>query len=174
MYGINISNELKANIWINEKPIVNACYCSTLLVKEKTEMFANSQKLIVELFITRAHNNYALLGIDFSANEEGCVSIEFSINNPDNERYNSSIALPFDKVFLGIMDEFKEGIILSINEHLRLQTLPSGIINYNISAYGEVGSSVDMFKKVSDILLSLLVCDDINELRILEIIKENI
>lgn len=174
MYKIHLDNGLKANIWINEKPIINSCCYSKLIVAEKVELYANSINLITELFIPRAHNNYALLGINFSANNTGKVIVNFNLNNINNKTYNDSIALPFDKVIWGIMDEFKEGIILSINEHLRMQALPSGIINYNISAYGEAGSSVDMFKKVSDILLSLLVCDDINEFKILEILKKYI
>ena len=174
MYKISLDNGLKANIWINEEPIISNCYYGKLLAEEKTKLFANSKKLIVELFIPRAHNNYALLGIDFLANETGKVTIEFSLNNPNNTKYNDAIALSFDTVFWGIVDEFEEGIILSLNKHLRSQSLPSGIINYNISAYAEVGSSADMLKKISDILLSLLLCDDINEYRLLEIIRENI
>lgn len=52
--------------------------------------------------------------------------------------------------------------------------LPSGIITYNISAYGEIGSSADMFRRVSDILLSLLISDEINESLIAKIVQENI
>lgn len=174
MYKFNLENGLKANIWINEEPMVNNYDCGKLLVEEKTELFANSKKLVVELFIPRAHNNYALLGIDFLANENGKVMVKLGIDNQNDEKYSDAISLPIDTVICGIMDEFKEGIFLSVDEHLKAQSLPSGIVNYNISAYGEVGSSVDMFRRVSNILLSLVMYDEINEYLILKIIKENI
>lgn len=174
MYKFNLENGLKANIWINEEPMVNNYDCGKLLIEEKTELFANSKKLVVELFIPRAHNNYALLGIDFLANENGKVIVKLGIDNQNDEKYSDAISLPIDTVICGIMDEFKEGIILSVDEHLMAQSLPSGIVNYNISAYGEVGSSVDMFRRVSNILLSLVMYDEINEYLILKIIKENI
>ena len=50
--------------------------------------------------------------------------------------------------------------------------MPSGTVTYNISAYGEIGSSADMFRRVNDILLSLLICGDLNESIIAKIVKE--
>lgn len=62
----------------------------------------------------------------------------------------------------------------SLDYHRKEHMLPSEIITYNISAYGEIGSSADMFRRVSDILLSLLISDEINESLITKIVQENI
>lgn len=174
MFQIILNNGVKANIWIDEEPIVNSCECSKLILEEKAKLYADSRKLIVELFIPRAHSNYALLGVDFLASENNKVVVKLGINNFNNKKFKNSLALSCDTVFLGIMDEFEEGIIHSIDKHMQEQSLPSGVINYNIFAYGEIGSSADMFKKVSDILLSLLICNNINEFVLSKILEENI
>lgn len=174
MFKFNYDNGLKANIWVDEETEISSCDCSKLLIEESAEIFASSKKIIVELFIPRAHNNYALLGVDFLASKNGKVMVKLGINKQNDKRYNDSIALPFDTVICGFLDEFEEGIISSVDKYIKTKSLPSGIITYNVYAYGEIGSSVDMFKRVSDILLSLLVYDNIDEFIISERIKENI
>lgn len=124
------------------------------------------------MFVPRSHNNYALLGIDFIANKGNKVTVKSSLSNLNNEKYNEPIALPFDNVICGITKEFEDGIILSVNKHTKMKALPSGILHYYVSAYGEIGSSACMFQNVSNILLSLLLCTDINESNILRIIKD--
>lgn len=91
-----------------------------------------SRKLIVELFIPRSHNNYALLSVDFSADKSGKTVVNLGIDNLNNERFNDSIALTLDTVIWGIMDEYENGILLSVEKHLNAHSLPSGIIFYNI------------------------------------------
>ncbi len=171
MFKYSLKNGLEANIWINEVPMVIQSCKSEILVEESTELYANTKKLIIELFIPRDHNNYALLGIDFVATNEKKVIAKININNQNQTKYNDAIALSIDTVTYGIIDEYKEGIINSIHKHVKSQTLPSGIITYNISAHAEIGSSQKMFELVSDILLSLLIHDNIDEHKALQILK---
>lgn len=70
MFKYSLKNGLKANIWINEVPMVIQSCKSEILVEGSTELYANTKKLIMELFIPRDHNNYALLGIDFVSTNE--------------------------------------------------------------------------------------------------------
>ena len=135
-------------------------------------MFTKSGKIILELFLPRAHSNYALLGVDFLANGTGKSIIKWDIDCLKQERYSDAIALCFDTVIWGILDEFQEGIMQSLDYHRKEHILPSGTVTYNISAYGEIGSSADMFRRVNDILLSLLICGDLNESIIAKIVKE--
>lgn len=174
MFKYDLEKGLKVNVWINEEFEAgeNGKY-DKLLIEEDTILFANTKKVIVELFIPRAHNNYALLGVDFLASEDGKAVVKLNMETSSAEKYMSAEALPFDTVLWGITGEFNEGIIRSLDKHIKKQALPSGIIHYNISAYGEIGSSADMFEKVSDILLSILMCNDNDEAQILNIIKEN-
>lgn len=122
-----------------------------------------SRKLIVELFIPRSHNNYALLSVDFLADISGKTVVNLGIDNLNNERFNDSIALTLDTVIWGIMDEYEKGILPSVEKHLNAHSLPSGIIFFNIFAHGEIGSGTDMFRRVSDVLLSLLICENMDE-----------
>lgn len=172
MFKYVLENGLKANIWMNDFPAITKRIKDELLVEEETETYTNSKQLVVELFIPRSHNNYALLGIDFIADNEKKLKIKMSIENQNNFKYDDSIALSFDTVTWGILEEYKQGVIDSYNKFLQNRELPSGIINYNISAYGEIGSSRAMFEVVSNILLSLLIIEDIREENVLTIVKK--
>lgn len=162
MFKFVLKNGIKINMWINESlTIIDSNHDGEIIYRQNTELKATSKKIIVELFIPRACSNYALLGLDFISTNEKKSNIKISIDEQECKIYKNSIALPFDKVNWGIMDEYKQGILNSIYKHINI--LPSGIINYNISAHGEIGSSIVAFEIVSDILLSLLQYNDINE-----------
>lgn len=147
---------MKVNVWLNEN------------------MSAASRNYIIELFLPRAHSNYALLGIEFLAQGDGKCIIKWDIDCLKQERYSDAIALSYDTVIWGITDEFKEGIIKSLDYHRKEHMLPGGTITYNISAYGEIGSSADMFRRANDILLSLLTCGELNEAIIANIVQEKL
>lgn len=167
-----LQNGLKANIWVNDFPAIIKEVKGELLVEGEAEAITNSKQLVVELFIPRSHNNYALLGIDFISNNEKKVKIKMSIENQQELKNDSSLALSFDTVTWGILEEYKQGVIDSFNMFLQNRKLPSGIINYNIAAYGEIGSSQTMFKTVNNILLSLLINENICEETALTIVKK--
>lgn len=65
-----LENGLKANIWINDFPARIKEVKDELLAEEDAETYTNSKQLVVELFIPRLHNNYALLGMDFISNHQ--------------------------------------------------------------------------------------------------------
>ena len=172
MYKLNLEKGVKANIWLNENLVECRCDDSKIIMEEQTNLFAKSRKIILELFLPRAHNNYALLGVDYLANGAGRSIIKWDIDCLTQERYSDAIALSFDTVIWGILDEFREGIVRSLDYHRKEHMLPSGTVTYNISAYGEIGSSADMFRRINDILLSLLICGELNESIIAKIVVE--
>lgn len=163
MYNYILDNGLRSNIWVNEVPMVNDADLDAILSEKDTVRKTGKKRIIIELFIPRDHNNYALLGLEFVPNAEQSLTYKISINNKEGTEYNNSIALSYDQVTWGILDEYKQGIINSMNKYLNNKSLTNGIINYNISAHAEMGSSQLMFEKVSDILLSLLVKENIDE-----------
>lgn len=167
-----LENGLKANIWINDFPDIIKEVKYELLVEENTETYTNSKQLVVELSIPRLHNNYALLGIDFISDYQKKIKIKMSIENQQKLKNNHSLALSFDKVTWGILEEYKQGVIDSLHMFLQNRELPSGTINYNIAAYGEIGSSQAIFEIVSNILLSLLLNENICEDTALTIVKK--
>ncbi len=172
MYKLNLEKGVKANIWLNENLVECRCDDSKIIMEEQTNLFAKSRKIILELFLPRAHSNYALLGVDFLANGAGRSIIKWDIDCLRQERYSDAIALSFDTVIWGILDEFQEGIVQSLDYHRKEYMLPSGTVTYIISAYGEIGSSADMFRRLNDILLSLLICGELNESIIAKIVQE--
>ena len=91
MFKYSLKNGLEANIWINEVPMVIQSCKSEILVEESTELYANTKKLIIELFIPRDFSNYALLGIDFVATNEKKVIAKININNQNQTKYNDAI-----------------------------------------------------------------------------------
>ena len=95
-----------------------------------------------------------------------------NIANQQKLKNNHSLALSFDKVTWGILEEYKQGVIDSIYMFLQNRELPSGTIYYNIAAYAEIGSSQAMFEIVNHILLSLLINENICEETVLTIVKD--
>lgn len=171
MYNYILDNGLKANIWINEVIKENNGYKNTMFSKKDELINTGKKKIVIELFIPRAHNNYALLGLEYTANVEKNMMYKISIDDINSQEYNNSIALSHDKVTWGILDEYKLGIINSVSNYLNNNSLPNGMIDFNISAHAEIGSSQLMFEKVSDILLLLLAKESIDENIALFIIK---
>ena len=167
-----LQNGLKVNIWINNFPAMGKEVKGQLLVESVTETYTNSKQLVVELFVPRSHNNYALLGIDFISDYEKKVKIKMGIENQQKLKNDYSLALSFDTVMWGILEEYKQGVIDSFHMFLQNRELPSGTINYNIAAYAEIGSSQAMFEIVSNILLSLLIKENLCEETVLTIVKE--
>lgn len=174
MYRLNLEKGVRANIWLNEELAAGGCDGSKVIMEENTVLLADSKKIIIELFIPRSHNNYALLGVDFSAHRNGKCTVRQGIRRLNCEKHNDAIALSIDSVIWGITEDVESGIMLSLDKHRKENALPSGILTYDISAYGEIGSSADMFRRVSDILLSLLVCDEISEAFIIKIIQDHL
>lgn len=174
MYKLNLEKGVKVNIWLNEYLAECRCGDGKIIMEEETNLYAKSRKIILELFFPRAHSNYALLGIDFLANGAGKCIIRWDIDCLKQERHSDAMALSFDTVIWGMLDEFQEGIVQSLDYHRKEHMLPSGIVIYNISAYGEIGSSADMFRRLNDILLSLLICGELNESIMAKIVQEKI
>lgn len=172
MFQYVLENGLKANIWLNHFPAIIKEVKDELLVEGDTKTYTNSKQLVVELFIPRSHNNYALLGIDFISDRENKVKIKMGIENQQKRKNDHSLALSFDTVMWGILEEYKQGVMDSVHIFLQNGELPSGTIHYNIAAYGEIGSSQTMFKIVSNILLSLLINKNICEDTALAIVKK--
>lgn len=172
MFQYVLEDGLKANIWINNFSANIKEVKDELLVEENTETYTNSKQFVVELFIPRLHSNYALLGIDFISDHQKKVKIKMNIANQQKLKNNHSLALSFDKVTWGILEEYKQGVIDSIYMFLQNRELPSGAIYYNIAAYAEIGSSQAMFEIVNHILLSLLINENICEETVLTIVKD--
>lgn len=139
MYKINLEKGVKVNIWLNEHLAECRCDDGKIIIEEQTNLYAKSRKIILELFLPRAHGNYALLGIDFLANGAGKCIIRWDIDCLKQERHSDAMAFSFDTVIWGMLDEFQEGIV-----------------------------------QLNDILLSLLICGELNESIMAKIVQEKI
>jgi len=68
------------------------------------------------------------------------------------------LALPSDKVHLGISNEYAQTILnTSMEVFMKLSVIPSGILTFNIGGYSDYGSNQVIFKKVTSIIIRLLV-----------------
>ena len=115
-----LENGLKANIWVNNFPAIIKEVKDELLVEGDTKTYTNSKQLVVELFIPRSHNNYALLGIDFISDRKNKVKIKMSIENQQKRKNDHSLALSFDTVMWGILEEYRQGVMDSLHLFIAL------------------------------------------------------
>lgn len=172
VFKLNLQKGAKVNVWLKEGLAEGRGGNGTVVMEGRTNLFARSKKLVLELFLPRAHSNYALLGVDFSARGDGRSIIRWAIGCQGQERFREAMALLADTVVWGMPAEFQEGVMRSLDRHRRERLLPSGTITYNVSAHGEIGSSADVFRRTNDVLLSLLACDEMSEARIVRTVLE--
>lgn len=67
---------MKVKVWVDDFPIESKQMKGKYLSRAQKKMCINSKQLMVELFIPRDHNNYALLGIEFVPDNEKQVKIK--------------------------------------------------------------------------------------------------
>ncbi len=65
----------------------------------------------------------------------------------------------FDEVHVGLYHEFADGVFAGVHESEAMATLGSGTLIFSQAAYGFIGSSFEIFRRLSRCVLSLLACD---------------
>ena len=65
----------------------------------------------------------------------------------------------FDEVRVGLYHEFADGVFAGVRESEAIATLGSGTLIFSQAACGFSGSSVEIFRRLSRSVLSLLACD---------------
>lgn len=164
MYELNNIGKLrKCNLWINEalgieyseKHKINTEINKNYWIKW------NNASYTIEIFTRGRHSDfYALLGFNYVYKDIDNLIIEVKVGNEKNEVYSESLANKVDDVYLGISEEYAKHILEVATNVLKYSNCSTGIISFDVGAYGYIGSSENMFEKLTLILLEILKEND--------------
>lgn len=175
---IDLDLQRKACVWFNESPELLYPVVEVMNQDLATGLEQNSHRkqVALELLIpVGAKMSYGLLGVEFILNSSEKLLIELWISTENERIFEKSIANKLDTIRIGLPLEYSqsviEGIKISLDENL-ISNLGSGILRINQAAHGEISSSNKFFKRISMILMQLLILDRIHsQKKVTEIIK---
>lgn len=148
---MNLSNYKKCRLWINELgnlPKEKEEKVSETVIPSNNKNHMINTIMAIEIILPRNASNYGLIGFEYIPNKENQsnTSVRVCFNNKLNEFKSDSLAIPNDKVFFGISEEYSQSILDSAVETIsEIGGLPSGEIIFNLGAHAECGSSRAVF-----------------------------
>ena len=166
-------NGIYINFWTGEMPFKN---CDDEVIEKSYESDKEGlncdKEIAVEVRVNRDVNNYGLLGVKYYRVKSGArVIINICDDMPDN-LYKENISLRPDIVHRGIPKEYAIGIEKSFDMNCKKGILKCGIYKFSLGAYGEIGSSENIFFRLTNILLRVLYADNCDEKMIKQIVDE--
>lgn len=158
---MNLSNYKKCRLWINElgnMPNEKEENVIESVIPSNNKKQMRNTIMAIEIFLPRNTSNYGLVGFEYVQDKDNksdlCVRVCF--NKKLNELKNDSLAIPNDKVFFGISEEYSQSILDSAVDTINdIGGLPSGEITFNLGAHAECGSSRAVFNKITRIIIIL-------------------
>ncbi|GAE90741.1 hypothetical protein [Acetivibrio straminisolvens] len=154
----NIGKLKKCRVWLEELPLYEYKPAKVLssILETSICMSRENQKIAIEIFV--APRYYAFLGAEYVYKESNNLEIHVNVSNDSGEIITETLALPSDKVHLGISNEYAQTILnTSMEVFMKLSVIPSGILTFNIGGFSDYGSNQVIFKKVTSIIVRLLV-----------------
>lgn len=156
----NLDEFMKGRLWVNTSPNLSCKINKTLNlnIKSNNKARINLTIIVLEILLIPRHiSNYALLGAKFTPDIGNSLQIRMNISQYDGEIIKDSIAMPDDEIHVGIPEEYSQTIIETAQNVIKeIGGFPSGILEFYIGAHGCVGSSNQIFSKITSVLLKLM------------------
>lgn len=156
----NLGEFKKGRLWINTSPNIQCKTNNTLKINIETNNVAKIKitNIALEVLLIPRHiSNYALLGAKFTPGIGKALQIQVDISQYDGEITKDSIAMPEDEVHVGIPEEYSQTIIETAQKVIKERGgLPSGVLEFYVGAHGYVGSSKQIFSKITSVILKLM------------------
>ena len=172
----NIGSMRNGNLWINEKIDISFVCIDNLktTIKKNEWIHWDDASYILEFNLNgRNANNYALLGITYMYQESDELIINVNVSDYEGKVVSNTLALRPDEVHSGIPLDYAREIICVAEDYFKHNKCGTGVITFDIGAHGYIGSSTNMFSKVSRILLQILTMNDKRNLSKMEDIVSN-
>ncbi len=99
---------------------------------------------------------YGLLGVELVNSDVDGLEVVVSVN-PEGAPFKSSLMTKGEKMSVGLIDEYAEGVLKGVEKANDICGLPSGgILRFRWAAHGLYGSSRMSFEKLSNLVVQLL------------------
>jgi hypothetical protein len=157
MIEFQLTKFSKARVWTAELPPVK--FQPTNIISKTLPSdaipFKNNRYAGIEIFIPiGARIKYALLAGKFIPKNSSNLLIEIPITDSDGDLVTWALASRLDRVRAGLIKEFVDGVWDGMNNAANL--LGTGTLTLGPAAYGEIGSSFQIFKQTAQALISIL------------------
>ncbi len=156
---IEVKSRFEARLWLDEAPPVPRT--AGRLVLERSFAISgparlrSSHLIAIEVFIPLgARFSYGLLGAAFDPGETTLTANAVVTDHPQ-ETWESSLAHPLDLIRIGIPEWATTAILDSISD-FDAEQLGGGRLSFNWGAYGEIGSSVSVFARLTKAITQVL------------------
>lgn len=131
----------------------------------------------LELLIPRGGRAlYGGLGAEFSADDTGNLDVRICIAQDRGQHLEGSLADRLDACYLGLIPDYTDGIFEGVVDTHAPELLGAGRLRFSRGVHGEIGSSKQLFRIMSRIVIRVLTLGDplIEDNSILELIQREV
>lgn len=161
MNRIILSKGRVARIWLDDAPMhsnFNSLVIAGANQKKRNAAHLRCQKVKVELLLPLGGRFlYGLLGCELSLYDQTRQRIELQIQNGKSILTNS-LAQSIDIVHSGLPEEFENSVLDEAGACLsKLDVESEFSVSFYDAAYGEIGSSISIFRRLCRIAISVII-----------------
>lgn len=150
----------RARVWLDESPPAAFVPTSivTGLVTPKLVVAASRRIAAVELSVSHGPRaSYGLLGAALVALDVQGLDVQIFVNDV-GPPYHESISSPPDEVQIGLPAEYSGAVLNGVLKMAEVSGAPDGFsLQFGWATHARVGSSPDIFERVSGLVLRLLM-----------------
>lgn len=163
--SMKLNKYKKCRLWVNEigeLPYIEAKSTIEKYIPSSTKMSTGITQIAFELSLPKNNSNYALVGFECKPSDNNQNTTKLAVHICEEQLLYSkdTLAMPSDKVFIGISEEYGQSVFDSAVETLNeIGGLQSGEITLNIGAHAECGSSKAIFAQTTRVLMKLSQLD---------------
>lgn len=178
LYECKIGNQQinkKFRIWIDKYPFVNNDneFEVENQIITKREKLCSNKKVVCEVALPKDVSSYGLLGCTYNAIDSDFANIKVVYGKESNKIYDLALNSQYNDKYIGMPEEFVEGVQLGVNNFNDKSVIAKGEYIFDLQATCDVGSSINIFSRITQLLLDIIHSKTLNEESILKIIKEN-
>jgi len=116
-----------------------------------------AREATTEVFLPRGGRaEYGLLGVKFLPSNSGPLRVRVAISKTTVPAGDWTLAAKTDRVSVGLLPEFGQAVLRRSTTSAVAHLLSSGNLAFESAAYGESGSSANLFGCLTEIVVSLL------------------
>jgi hypothetical protein len=156
---LELSHYRRAKVWLDEAPLAEFAPTSTVtsIIPPEKVVDASRRTATVELYVPHgAKVSYALIGAELT--NASCDGLEVKVLiKSEGYPYELSLASQIDDVRIGLLEEYASAVVDGVAGVAKSSGVPRRAdLQFRWAAYGMVGSSPWVFRKVSAMVVRLL------------------
>jgi hypothetical protein len=154
----------RVRLWLGDQP--NVCYTSSQSLTY--EFLANGSDLPVygsvaaeALVPMGGRFMYGLLGASFKPSKNPLIRITVGLPARSDMPFDDNLAARLDEVRVGLTSEYADAVRDTLySEEQIIASMPGGDLLIECAAQGKIGSSADMFRRLTSVVLRLVQGSD--------------